>query len=44
MNIKEISSKKLFKEFEINVPYEVVDNSINQKINEIIKIYGVFRK
>ena len=36
MNIKEISSKKLFKEFEINVPYEVVDSSINQKINEII--------
>ena len=36
MNIKEISSKKLFKEYEIVVPYKDVDNSINQKINEII--------
>ena len=46
MNIKEISSKKLFKEYEINVPYEVIDNSINEKINEIIPTVALpgFRK
>ena len=36
MNIKELSSKKLFKEYSIEVPYEEVNNSINAKINEII--------
>ena len=31
MNIKEINSKKLFKEFEIQIPYEDIDDSINDK-------------
>ena len=46
MNIKEISSKKLFKEYEIQIPYEEVDKSINNKINEIIPTVSIpgFRK
>ena len=36
MNIKELSSKKLFKEYLIEIPFDEVDNSINDKINEII--------
>ena len=46
MNIKEVSSKKLFKEFEIQVPYEEVDNSIDNKIVEIIPTVSLpgFRK
>ena len=46
MNIKEISSKKLFKEYEIQIPYEEVDNSINNKITEIIPTVSLpgFRK
>ena len=46
MNIKEIDSKKLFKEFEVQVPYEEVDNSINAKIAEIIPTISLpgFRK
>ena len=35
MNIKEINSKKLFKEFEIQIPYKDIDDSINDKINEL---------
>ena len=46
MNIKEISSKKLFKEYQILIPYEEVDNSINNKISEIIPTVSLpgFRK
>ena len=46
MNIKEIASKKLFKEYEIHIPYEEIDNSINNKINEIISTVSLpgFRK
>ena len=36
MNIKELNSKKLFKEYLIEIPFDEVDNSINDKINEII--------
>ena len=36
MIIKEVSEKKLFKEYEVQVPYEEVDNSINTKIVELI--------
>ena len=36
MNIKEVNSKKLFKEYEIQIPYEEIDDSINNKINDII--------
>jgi trigger factor len=46
MRIKEIDSKKLFKEFEVQVPYEEVDNSINTKIAEIVPTVSIsgFRK
>ena len=46
MNIKEINSKKLFKEYEIEIPYEEVDNSINSKISEIMPTVSLpgFRK
>ena len=46
MNIKEISSKKLFKEFEIQIPYQDIDDSINDKINELIPTVSLpgFRK
>lgn len=46
MSIKEISSKKLFKEYEIHFPYEELDNSINAKITEIIPTVSIagFRK
>ena len=46
MNIKEISSKKLFKEYVIQIPYEEVDSSINNKINELIPTVSLpgFRK
>ena len=46
MNIKEISSKKLFKEYEMHLPYEELDNSINAKIMEIIPTVSIagFRK
>ena len=46
MNIKEIDSKILFKEFEVQVPYKEVDNSINAKIVEIIPTVSLpgFRK
>ena len=36
MNMKEINSKKLFKEYLIEVPYDEVDSLINVKINVII--------
>ncbi len=46
MNIKEINSKKLFKEFEIQIPYQDIDDSINDKINELIPTVSLpgFRK
>ena len=46
MNIKEINSKKLFKEFEIQIPYKDIDDSINNKINELIPTVSLpgFRK
>jgi len=46
MKIKEVDSKKLFKEFEVQVPYEEVDSSINAKIAEIIPTVSLpgFRK
>ena len=36
MSIKEIGSKKLQKEFSIDIPYSEIDDSINNKIKEII--------
>jgi len=46
MNIKEITSKKLFKEYEVQIPYAEVDDSINNKINEITPTISLpgFRK
>ena len=46
MNIKELSSKKLFKEYLVSIPFEEVDNSINLKIDEIIPTVSLpgFRK
>ena len=46
MNIKEISSKKLFKEYEVEIPYDEVDNLINIKIAEIMPTVSLpgFRK
>ena len=32
MKLKELGSKKLFKEYLIEVPYDEVDKSINKKI------------
>jgi trigger factor len=36
MDIKEISSKKLFKEYEVEIPYDEVDSLVNIKIEGII--------
>ena len=36
MNIKEIKSQKLYKEYSLVIPYDEVDTLINSKINEII--------
>ena len=46
MNIKEVSEKKFYKEYELQVPYEEVDNSINSKIVELIPTVSLpgFRK
>ena len=46
MNVKELSSKKLFKEYLIEVPYDEVDNSINAKLKKIISTVTLpgFRK
>ena len=43
---KELSSKKLFKEYLVLIPFEEVDNSINLKIKEIIPTVSLpgFRK
>ena len=46
MDIKEINSKKLFKEFEIQIPYKDIDVSINDKIKDLIPTVSLpgFRK
>ena len=36
MNIKELKSKTLYKEYALNIPYSEVDSLINNKINEIL--------
>ncbi len=36
MNIKELNSKKLYKEYSIDIPFNEFDNLINNKIKEII--------
>ena len=46
MNIKEINSKKLFKEFEIQIPYKDLEDSINDKIKDLVPTVSLpgFRK
>ena len=46
MNIKELKSKKLYKEYALEIPYAEVDNLINDKINEILPSVDIpgFRK
>jgi trigger factor len=46
MNIKEVSSKKLFKEYELQIPYNEVDELINEKILKLIPTVSIsgFRK
>ncbi len=46
MNIKEVGSKKLFKEFEIIIPYKDIDDLIKNKIDEMIPNVSIpgFRK
>ena len=36
MNVKELKSKKMYKEYSIVIPYNEVSNSIDNKINELI--------
>ena len=36
MHIKELNSKKLYKEYSLEIPFNEVDNSINAKIREMI--------
>ncbi len=36
MNIKELKSKKLYKEYSLEIPYNYIDEKINTKINQLI--------
>ena len=36
MNIKELKSKTLYKEYALDIPYSELDTLINNKINEIL--------
>ena len=46
MDIKEINSKKLFKEYELNIPYSEIEKLIDNKIEEILPTVSLpgFRK
>ena len=46
MNIKEIKSKKLYKEYSLEIPFEDIDREINEKINNLIPTVSIpgFRK
>ena len=46
MNIKEIKSKKLYKEYSLEIPFEDIDKEINEKINNLIPTVSIpgFRK
>ena len=46
MNVKEIKSKKLYKEYSLEIPFVDVDNEINQKIEKLIPTVSIpgFRK
>ena len=46
MNIKELKSKKLYKEYSLEIPFEDIDKEINQKIDALIPTITIpgFRK
>ena len=46
MNIKETKSKKLYKEYSLEIPFEDIDKEINEKINNLIPTVSIpgFRK
>jgi len=46
MDIKEVKSKKLYKEYSLVIPYEDIDNEINKKIINLIPTISIpgFRK
>ena len=46
MNVKEIKSKKLYKEYSLEIPFEVIDKEINSKIQNMIPSITIpgFRK
>ena len=46
MNIKELKSKKLYKEYSIEIPYDEIDIEVDNKINQILPTVNIpgFRK
>ena len=46
MNIKEVKSKKLYKEYSLEIPFEDIDKEINNKIKDLIPTVSIpgFRK
>ena len=46
MNIKELKSKKLYKEYSLEIPYENIDKEVNKKISDLIPTISIpgFRK
>ena len=46
MNTKELKSKKLYKEYSLEIPYEEIDIEVNNKINQILPTVNIpgFRK
>ena len=46
MNIKELKSKKLYKEYSLEIPFEDIDKEINKKIQNLIPTISIpgFRK
>ena len=46
MNTKELKSKKLYKEYSLEIPYEEIDNEVDNKLNQILPTVNIpgFRK
>ena len=46
MNTKELKSKKLYKEYSLEIPYEEIDIEVDNKINQILPTVNIpgFRK
>ena len=46
MNIKELKSKKLYKEYSLEIPHEEIDIEVENKINQILPTVNIpgFRK